>query len=56
MCICAVWINGDVIPSLVDDDDDDIQQGEEIYNARLYADYDEDIGPLGDSVTTPQLT
>ena len=56
MCICAVWINEHVIPSLVDDGDDDIAEHEEIYRGRFYADDDEDIGPLGDSVTTPQLT
>ena len=56
MCMCAVWINEHVIPSLADDGDDDIKECEEIHKGRFYADDDEDIGPLGDSVTAPQLT
>ena len=56
MCICAVWINEHIILSLVDNGDDDIKEYEEIYKGRFYADDDEDIGPLGDSVTTCQLT
>ena len=56
MSICTVWINENVIPGLVECNDGNLNDCGETYRGYSYVNDDENIGPLGDSVTMPQLT